>query len=427
MIKRIFYVISIFLLFSCSSDNESEDVISNKPDPELEIRKIGEKEIKFESEELDPERVKALLHLNLHVNDLNEYIITGITQIDRNLKWGGFILNTTDTLSKQYLELPVELNIDGNQYGGELNSKVVENNNLLVFGTLNNSKCIIAKYNSNGERLWFKVLEGEFSDLQIVNIIQLKNDYYFLGRRSSYYTNGAASLITNVGKMSMDGNIIFNKVLKNFSLGYNIENYNENSFLITSAKFLYRDDNQSFETAYDKVQPHVINIDISGNIIWESNINELTTDLFHPLLFYVRKGTDGIYCVYNRRSMSDEAKLTKLDLNGNVLWTKPITGIKKFIPYNTFRRIYDITLDADNNIYLVGYTAKDLVWGPTSVGVAKFDSNGAYLNSYTNYDFNNGLFGDSIEFDRHGNLVIASENHNNDLTLFKLNKNLDLL
>ena len=422
MIKRALYVISIFLIFSCTKDNE--EII--KPDPQLEIKILGEKEFLLESEDLDPAREKSLLYLNLHVNSLNEYIITGITTIDRNETWGEFILKTNDTLSKLYLKVPTELNFDGNTYGGELNSQIVENNNILIFGPLNNSKCIIAKYTSKGELLWFKLLEGEYSDLQIVNIILLQNDYYYIGRRYKTWSDGAASLITNVGKMSMDGNIIFNKTLENFSLGFTIEKYSNNSFIITAAKF-FTDNQQSFDMRYNKVHPFIIHVDTSGNILWESSVDELETDLFHPIVFYARKGTDGIYCVYNKRSVSDEALLTKLDLNGNVLWTKSITGIENFGPSKTFRLIYDITLDWDNNVYLVGYATTDRVWGIPFIGVAKFGSNGAYLDSYTNSHSDKSLIGYSIEIDRDGHIVVVSTDENDDIIVFKLNQDLDLL
>ncbi|WP_299549965.1 hypothetical protein [Seonamhaeicola sp.] len=427
---NLFIIITVFL-FSCSKNDESLSQITSEPEPEIKI--LGEKEFVLEHENLDPERIKALMYLKLHVNDLNEYIVAGITRINKNEKWGKFILNTNDTLSKQYFELPDELSFDGNIYGGELSSKLVENNNILIFGTLNNSQCIIAKYSSKGEKIWFKTLVGDYSDVQIVDIIKLQNNYFYIAMPYKTWSYGAASLITNVGKISLDGDIIFNKTLADFSLGYNIEKYDENSFLITSAKFLANDE-QSFDMGYNKVQPFVINIDTSGNILWESSINELDTDLFHPVLFYSRKGTDGIYCVYNKRSVSHEAFLTKLDLEGNVLWTKAIDNLENFLPYYTFRKIYDITLDNQNNIYFTGYATKDIVWGPGYLGVAKFDSNGEYLNSYTNHvhsfqnsNPDNRLTGYGIKIDKQGDVIVVCENKDEDITFFKLNKNLELL
>ncbi|MDO9260387.1 MAG: hypothetical protein Q7U08_00390, partial [Flavobacteriaceae bacterium] len=360
----------------------------------------------------------------LHVNELNEYLVIGVTRINENGAWGGFILNVNDKLSQQYIKIPAELNFNGNIIGGEFGSKIVENNNILLYGVLNNSQGIVTKYTSTGELIWFRALEGIYSNLQIMNIIKFQNNYFFIARR--YNTGGYPSAITIIGKMSIEGEIIFIKTLEKFTLGYDIEIYDESSFLISSVKYFYNE-NQYIGPSnnYNKAQPFILNIDLDGNIIWQSKIDDLDTDLFHPSLFFTRKGTDGIYCIYRRRTYANEAKITKLDFSGNVLWSKPINKIKNFPPYYVFSNIEDFTLDNENNMYLIGFADESNCCGPTYFGVAKFDSNGNYVNSYTNLGSENKLSGFGIKIDKQNNIITASENSKKqNITLLKLNKNL---
>ncbi len=425
--KKLFTLFQIVIFtISCSEDMGEIDPIQ----PVVEKTPIGEKGFKLGESYLFPK---------VHVTSSNQYIATGTLKLSKWINgnnYGEYILTVNDKLSQIQATIPPELTINGDILGGINFSSIVENDNLLIYGVLNYSKCYLAKYTSNGQLIWFKEHTGEYSNLLIRKVLRIENYYYYLATR---YTGRGhkADFIIEVGKMDLNGNILFNKVLNEFSAGYEIEYFDANSFLISGLKY-YEDGvlYQGNEAFYDKVQPFVLKIDLNGNILWESMVDELTTDLFQPALHYMKKGLNGIYSVYQRRSSGYQIWLTKTDFEGNYQWTKELKGIKSFKRYEKFSRIIDICLDNEDNIYAIGYATMDAQWGPYIFGVAKFDMNGNYLNSYTNTKAVNSytdpepeiqLFGESIAVDKKGNIITLSKNvYNDQLTFIKFNKDLEV-
>lgn len=393
-----FHNSSVLLLLcaflSCASDTTIED----EEQPETpKITKIGEKTFVIGD---------SYLNSQINVDQNNNYISSGVTGFF-NSHWNGYLLRTNDTLKELSVQLPDELRFSGNEIGGDLRTSLVENDHLLTYGVLNNFQCVLYKTSAAGTLLYFKVLDKAYANLHIINLVRLDNHYYFLAKR---YAGGGGhpSHITEFGKMTLDGDIMFTTVKSEFSAGYELEKFDENSVLLTTVKYFYASGTQTFVGDYDYVHPVVLRVDLEGNTLWASQLPRIETDLFHPSVFHLKKGQQAIYAVYQRRSIAFEAQITKLNFNGDALWTKPIDHITNFSPYKKFNVIMDMDIDADDNLYLIGNATKDLIFGPWYFGLAKFDSNGTHLASTSNADANNMLLGYSLKIDHQQNVVTLS-------------------
>lgn len=410
MLKTKHLLFFVLLIISCNKESSEEPV------GESQIEPIGEKEFFTNDGTYD---------LNLDISDGNTYLITGTARLSSDEIWGNFFMKVSDTLSEIYLNTPHELNFDGTQPGCQQFFTTVENHNILVTGNLTPFQCFASKFNSNGELLWFKELENGNATLKIISLVHIEGNYYFLAYQEDGQ-GGVANKVPIVGKMSGEGSIVFKKQLDTFSLGRQIKILNQSTFILTAEKF-YVNEDQTFYHVYNNVHPYVLAINLEGDVLWEAKVDELSTTLFHPSLYYLRKGEGGIYCVYNRRTNASEAKLTKIDLDGNVLFTKSLDNIDNFFPDQDFASIKDVSLDQNDNLYLVGFHNTNDFNVPTGFALAKFDASGNYLNSCTNYGSNNRLSGFGVKVDNDGNIITASENNEKrNITLLKFDENLKI-
>lgn len=202
--------------------------------------------------------------------------------------------------------------------------------NLTPIGTLD---IFIAKLNSSGNFVWAKSVGGSGSDVGRDISVDGNDNVYVTGN-----FNTTADFDPGAG--------VFNMTAVAFQDGFVVK-LDENGTFVWSK--------QIAGSAADYLS--TIAIDQSGNS-YISGFFQGTTD-FDP-----GAGTSNLTSV-----ASDDAFITKLDIDGNFVWVIPFAG--------TFDEAgLAITVDNSNNIYTTGYFVNTIDFDP-GVGVANLTSTGS--------------------------------------------------
>lgn len=152
-----------------------------------------------------------------------------------------------------------------------------------------------------------------------------------------------------------------------------------------------------------------IKIDANGNIFITGGFTGLVD--FDPTA-----STSGTFELYAGANSSTNAFVAKYDNNGN-----PLNAIS--IGSSSYDNGLDLAIDEANNIYITGNFVGTVNFNPTGTAIitsAPAANNNAFFAKYTNtlsYVYaksiecqaNSGSLGKSIEFDTHGNILLAGE------------------
>ncbi|MFK0730379.1 MAG: SBBP repeat-containing protein, partial [Gloeotrichia echinulata HAB0833] len=201
-----------------------------------------------------------------------------------------------------------------------------------------NSDAFVAKFDSSGKVLWAQKLGGTSTDFGYGITVDGAGNSYATGNFSGTATFGSTTL-TSTG--------------------------NEDAF--------------------------VTKLDSSGNFLWAKKLGGTSSDSGYSITTdgagntYVTGVQDALSILnsvqFGNFTSSDNAFITKLDNNGNVLWTKNLSGVF------SSERGHSITSDGTGNTYVTGFFSGTTTFGNTTLTsagnqdafITKLDSSGNFL------------------------------------------------
>jgi len=249
----------------------------------------------------------------------------------------------------------------------KVRSHIVNDNMYITHGyTANNyAYTNLIKANLDGEVIW----ENELTDnIFIMNITSLNNQVVLYGFKD---WNGSNSLNYPVTTIILDesGNIVNQIDLGSiYASSGDITSLNDGTLLISCLK---RDEGP------DDLKPYLVNFDVQGNILWETQLGYYDDFVFRFDLFHVEKGTDGIYFTYTGR-IGNPPQIGKVTFDGELLWRWDVDHLWFG---DTFEQIEDLVLDQNNNIYLIG-SKRSNNSGDLRMAMAKYSSDGSFVQAY---------------------------------------------
>ena len=244
--------------------------------------------------------------------------------------------------------------------------------NFLFSNSESNYLKIIIKLDNNGNKVWSK----QIFNSPYVSLATDKNGDVFIVGQGNFSTTLDN---VNLGKTflvkldSNTGNIIYAK-------SYNVNSYqfipvfdSQNNLYVFTEPSTYQD----FDFQFDAISVHsnanalnsiMLKFNNSGNVIWGKNFytnsDNLTYSWFNDVTFdgtdFVAMGNliksndvtnflglDGLSIIPSYESTTTQGILAKIEINGNVIWQKPIaTNLNHGVEFYT-----NIETDEDKNIY----------------------------------------------------------------------------
>ena len=220
-------------------------------------------------------------------------------------------------------------------YGGihrDIGHKAISTNdgNIIIVGQTNspgisngNDDIWISKIDSDGNEIWFKGY-GKKNHEVGYDIVEMDNgNFIIVGYRDFYVESGKDILIMSIDK---EGNKLWEKIIASNGIyddiAYSISKSKNYGFIISAS---------TNSTGNDWYDPQVINIDFSGNIIWNHTYNG--SGLKHTR--WVSTATNdggaaiaGTTNYFREPGSNEDAYLMKIDQDGNKLWDLSIPGGK---------------------------------------------------------------------------------------------------
>jgi len=390
--KYIKYILVLLLFTNCDKDSAEEQ------EPVEQYIPIGEV---IYTPTSNPHRTWLT-----NVEVMNDSIfVAGAYQPNQDDE-GIYMARFNDSLEIDINEFPVNglfqvetRRVESHSFNNHLYVSHSYTSNVYAFSTL-------MKLNTDGDLIWEVDIPFSF---MTVDIISRNNNIIVYGRN----WNGANSYNQPNSVLTFDdsGNLINQIDLNsNYTSGNNILLLDDNTFVLTNLK---RDEGP------DDMKPTLVNLDAEGNILWETQLGYYDDFVFRFDLFHIKKGTDGIFFTYTGR-IGNPPQIGKVTFDGELLWRWEVSNLW----FNdTFEQIEDLTVDQNNNIYLIG-SKRSNNSGDLRMALAKYDSEGRLVRAITHPPA--GYWGQSFKI-LNNELVTASRDFTNDLvSLIKFDFDLEI-
>lgn len=282
--------------------------------------------------------------------------------------------------------------------------------------------CFLSKYNSNGVLQWATTVSGSDGDYgydvatdkygNVIIVGEIFAASSINGTNLNYF--GGSDIF--IAKFSSNGNLIWSKT---FGGPYRESAYgvscDQNANIIITGTYHSSPFNMGSFVHYSSGLYDVFTskLDSDGNVLWSQTINgpiddwatDVVTDMNNNVYVTGYYFSNQLMCasiVLNNLSGDYDSFVTKYNSNGNVQWAKTIGGVAD-------DRARAITVDHASNIYVVGTTAS------ASMSTGSLNANttsGGFLlkfNSSGNGIFMKGLggSGDDITCDAMGSIYIT--------------------
>jgi hypothetical protein len=216
----------------------------------------------------------------------------------------------------------------------------------------------VVKLDANGNLQWTKTIGGENEDLGFSLIQTSDGGYAIAGATKSF---GAGEDDVYVVKLDAKGNLQWTKTIggKNNEWGYSLIQTSDGGYAIAGPT-------SSFGAGGADV--YVVKLDANGNLQWTKTIGGPKDDWGTSLI----RTSDGGFAIAGTTisfgaGLSD-AYLVKLDANGNLQWTKTIGG-------KDFEDGYSLIQTSDGG-YTIAGTIESFGAGEANVYVVKLNVNG---------------------------------------------------
>ena len=255
--------------------------------------------------------------------------------------------------------------------------------------------------------LWAQQLGGTFPDTGISIAADTLGNTYVTGAFNGTATFGNTTLTSTsfgysdafIAKFDSNKNVLWAQklggTLTDFGLGITVDgagNSYATGFFSGIATF-----GSTTLTSADDEDAFITKLDSSGNVLWAQKLGSTSSDSGYSITTdgagntYVTGVLNAVSSLGNvngstNASTSDDAFITKLDNNGNVLWTKNLGG--GVLPSGVLpNRGTGIASDGTGNTYATGYFSGTTTFGNitlTSAGnqdvfITKLDSSGNFL------------------------------------------------
>jgi hypothetical protein len=233
----------------------------------------------------------------------------------------------------------------------------------------------IAKYNSNGDRAWIEQLASSSSDYSNNIAIDSKDNIYLTGITTGDLagTNTTNSLDAWVTKYSSNGDRVwieqFDSSDSDFSDGIAIDS-NDNIYLTGFTYGALAGNNLGRSDVW------MAKYDRNGDRVWIKQFGSSSLDYSSEIAIdsndniYLNGFTYGALAEKNPSSNHEDVWIAKYDLNGDRLWVKQFGSLYGDVSGG-------IATDSKNDIYLTGYTDGNLAeknFGESDIWVAKTNS-----------------------------------------------------
>jgi len=244
----------------------------------------------------------------------------------------------------------------------DYNKLVIDSLGNIYVAGLGQGRYIVAKYDQNGNRFWINKHPGahRLHDLTLDNsgniLISVETEY------------NITSYDYNTIKYTNDGRIIWIRHyngLGEYDFPYALTTDNAANVYVTGAS---EDASKTFNCT-------TLKYDSSGNVIWISRI-------YPPVVGYDIE-VDELQNVYITGRSSGTNNTIKLDIDGNIVWTRTYPTTDGFAPNYAV-----LILDSAKNIYVTANIDSNSY---TRYGAIKYDNNGNQL-FVVNYHFTNVEF-----------------------------------
>lgn len=129
----------------------------------------------------------------------------------------------------------------------------------------NNYKGIVTKVNNNGALMWTRVVGGQNNDTPTDLLVTNDNSIFVLLHSLSYGVGGEDVLLT---KFDLAGNVLWSKTYgsSGHQIGLSLKQYDDSSIVITGAT--------GVTPSWNSINGMLIKIDLDGNLIWSKKINK---------------------------------------------------------------------------------------------------------------------------------------------------------
>jgi len=247
----------------------------------------------------------------------------------------------------------------------------------------------LAKYDSNGNRQWVNMLGSTPSttyDYSQGVAIDSNNNVYITGHTSGTFSGASANASTGtpdayLAKYDSNGNKQWVKMLgstlSDFSTGVAIDS--NNNVYITGSTYGRFPDASANAGAANTPDAYLAKYDSNGNRQWvkmlgsnkDDNSNGVAIDSNNNV--YITGSTNGTFPDASANAGGSDAYLAKYDSNGNRQWVKMLGS-------SSGDNSTGVAIDSNNNVYITGYTFGRFPDASANAGTA--DTSDAYLAKY---------------------------------------------
>jgi microcompartment protein CcmL/EutN len=288
----------------------------------------------------------------------------------------------------------------------------------------------IAKYDSEGNRLWTRQFGSPYIETATGIVADNKGNIYLNGSTNGDLAgrNPDDSRFSNdiwIAKYDSEGNRLWAKQVgsleNEYSGGITTDSNGNVCVIGSTGGDLAGTNSGGYDTWIAKYNGN-------GDRVWDKQF--ASSDLHYSSQDLVTDSSDNIYFTdRNAEDINSGVSLIKYDSNGNLIWMKPLGFTADLSPQA-------IAIDSDSNFYMTGSTSGDFAEknaGLSDVWVAKHDSNGnkiwAKQFGSSSWDYSRGIVADDngnmyLTGSTHGDL--ASKNfgqYSKDVWVAKLNPN----
>jgi hypothetical protein len=176
----------------------------------------------------------------------------------------------------------------------------------------------IVKLDANGNLLWSKTIGGEYFDYA-KSIIETKDGGLAIAGRTKSF--GAFSYDVFIVKLDVNGNLLWSK-----TIGGNKEDWANSIIETKDGGLAIAGETSSFGAGFNDV--FIVKLDANGNLLWSKTIGgnkEWANSIIET--------KDGGLAIAGRTESFgagfSDVFIVKLDVNGNLLWSKTIGGNKE--------------------------------------------------------------------------------------------------
>jgi uncharacterized delta-60 repeat protein len=215
----------------------------------------------------------------------------------------------------------------------------------------------VVKLDSSGNVVWTKTIGGRFID-RASSIIQSSDGGYVVAGDSSSF--GAGSDDIYVVKLDSSGNVLWTKTIGGSSsdYAYSIIQSSDGGYVVVGESY-------SFGAGKDRI--YVVKMDSEGNVVWTKFISGVEDEAGSII-----QSSDGGYIVAGGTSNfgagGGDIYVVKLDSAGNIVWIKTIGG-------SSWDEARSIIQSSDGGYVVAGWT-KSFGAGGSDIYVVKLDSAG---------------------------------------------------